>query len=989
MKQLFLFVSIVFVLTSFGVKSQCSNWLVDNFDSFEYTTPCPYLIPGSVYHLNPQNSGFGPNHSGNTHLYLNFQNGFTGVALSRPYNVCIGNSYQISFYHRDAWGGANNTTFNFYDANNVLLYSQNVPWTGTAWNYFVSPTFVAATNVITLEVVNNQTTGNNDMVIDDMTLSVCGFSETTSFMFCNQTTPVDLLSLFSSSMPTGGAWSGPSALANGDLGTFDPNTNTYGIYTYNPPNQSCIAGSEVTVTGSTPIDLGNDTTLCSGASITLNAGPGFDSYAWSNGATTQTITVSQAGTYSVEGGILMGNIIQHGDFQGGTTASSNSFTTGYVAGTGGAWGLLSAPGQYAISTSPNLVHNNFAACGDHTTGSGNMFIANGSSVAGTVVWSQTVPVSANTDYLFSFWAMNAVNDPNVSNLQLYVNGIAIGPINSTTATACNWLQISDVWNSGASTSATISIINQSTASGGNDFAIDDIVFAPLCLVTDTVVVSIETPAQTITKVNPSCSGLSDAEIHIDNALAVEYSFDNGVSWQVDSFLLNLPAGNYTVCSRSALGCSICSQVSLVNPVPVTVTASADTTICENGTALISASATGGTTYDYHWDFTADTGNQQSVSPTSATWYYVQAENQNGCFSPLDSVLVSLYAPLNGDISQGVSVCPGFDATIDVLVNGGVSPYTFTWSSGQVNTSNGADQLIVSPPATTNYTVTIADACETTPLVLNTLITVLELPVPTFQILSDNQCEPAVFELENTTDPTMSQYVTWIIDGNEFFVNQDVITTQAYMAGSYDVQMIVTSFDGCIDSATFNNALYVYPKPHAMFTYSPSPVTMFNTQVFFNNGSTGASTYEWTFEEGEPLVSTLQTPNVVFPDGEVGIYETMLIAISDFGCADTAWLDVQVYPEVILFAPNAFTPDGDEFNQGWRVYIEGVDIYDFDLEIFNRWGEIVWESHDPNQAWDGTLNGTPVPTGTYTWKIEASDLLNDGKYTFNGHVNVLR
>ena len=78
----FLLGGFISLCLSFGANAQCSNWMVENFDSFEYGTICPYLIPGTVYHLIPQNSGFGPNHSGNTHLYLNFQNGFTGVAFT-------------------------------------------------------------------------------------------------------------------------------------------------------------------------------------------------------------------------------------------------------------------------------------------------------------------------------------------------------------------------------------------------------------------------------------------------------------------------------------------------------------------------------------------------------------------------------------------------------------------------------------------------------------------------------------------------------------------------------------------------------------------------------------------------------------------------------------------------------------------------------------------------------------------------------------------
>lgn len=973
------------------VSAQCNgNWTSVDFDSFEYATNCPYLIPGSVFHLTPMNSGFGPNYSGNLHLYLNFQNGFTGVALDRPYTVCVGNTYQISFYHRDAWGGSNNTTFNIYDANNVLLSSENVPWTGTVWNQYVSPPLTATTTTLRLEIVNNQTTGNNDMVVDDMVLEVCDMSESTNYLFCNQTTSVDLFSLFSPNIVPGGTWAGPSILTNGDQGTFNPLINTFGIYTYSQSGSGCpVAPSQVIVQGMVPVDLGSDTTLCQGGNLTLDAGAGYDYYTWSTAATSQTINISTAGTYDVAVGLAGSNIVQNGDFEGGTTDIANNFTTAYGPGSGGAWGLLSAPGEYAITTSPNLVHNNFPVCSDHTTGFGNMMVANGASLANTVVWSQTVNVAANTDYAFSYWAMRVSNDPATSDLQLYINGTPIGPVNSTGA-VCTWLQVADIWNSGAATTAVLSIVNQSTSGSGNDFALDDISLAPLCISVDTIVVNVETPVQTVTTINPSCAGIQNGEIHVNNSVAVEYSLDGGAIWQADSFFLNLPTGAYNVCSRSAFGCTTCDVVNIVDPLPVVLSVSNDTTICENGLVILGASATGGTTFVYLWGHTNDTGQFQIESPLLNTTYTVIAENENGCTSAPGIINVSLFPPLSGIISPTVSVCPGEEAYLEVNASGGIgSPYTFFWSTGADAVTNGMHGITVQPNDTTEYTVTITDGCESTPLVLTTTVDVAPLPVPQYIVTNPNQCEPAVFEIINDTDPALSQFVYWLIDGEYQFVNQDTILSPVFMAGEYDIQMIVTSYEGCVDSLTFIDALTVQPKPTAAFSYSPNPVQMFNTTVLFSNSSQNAITYEWFFEEGEPSTSIATTPSVIFPDGQTGEYEVILVSTSELGCTDTATMTVIVYPEVLIYAPNAFTPDGDEFNQTWRVYMEGIDVYEFELYLYDRWGELIWESRDPNNAWDGTYLGKLVQPGTFNWLIRSKDVLNDDKHTFRGSVTVLR
>jgi gliding motility-associated-like protein len=221
------------------------------------------------------------------------------------------------------------------------------------------------------------------------------------------------------------------------------------------------------------------------------------------------------------------------------------------------------------------------------------------------------------------------------------------------------------------------------------------------------------------------------------------------------------------------------------------------------------------------------------------------------------------------------------------------------------------------------------------------------------------------------------------------VNQDTITPPEFWAGTYDIQMIITSFLGCVDSLTFTEALEVKPQPTASFQHSPNPVQMFNTNVIFTSTSTLADQYEWYFESGFPPTSTQETAITSFPDGVVGTYNVILMVESELGCRDTVDYDLVVFPEVLIYAPNSFTPDEDEFNQGWRVYMEGIDVQDFELLIFNRWGELIWQSHDIEVEWDGTYGGVKLPIGTYTWRITTKDILNDGKFTYTGHVNIIK
>lgn len=974
------------IILSYTLQAQCTPSTM-MFEDFEGAAPVNGAVTGNIYGTGIYNNA-SYTLSGTQHGWFNVINGIGNVDVYDRYvtGFCIGQPVDVSLWMRESYGSTN-VTVSVEDDFGAVLATQTMTLTGSFQQ--VNFNFPSTTSGLHLIIHCNSTGGNGiDIVVEDILITSCsGTSENVNYTDCTGQNVTDLFSLFSSAILNTGSWSGPSALNNGYLGTFDPAIHNTGVYTYD--DIANCSSSTILVAVPPSVNLGPDTTICSGTSITLDANSSFDSYNWNTGATSSSINISQAGTYNVEVGTVMQNIVSNGDFEAGTTNSINNFTTSYIPGTGGAWGLLSTGGQYAITTSPNLVHNNFVACSDITSGSGNMLVANGSWNANTTVWSQTVAVNPNTDYLFSFWATNVVNNPNTSDLQLYINGAPIGPINATT-TACNWGQIADVWNSAANTSAILSIVNQSTAASGNDFAIDEISFAPLCIQSDTIIVDVENISHVINTIDPTCDGNSDGEIHISSALGIEFSIDNGLSWQADTFFLNLPSGNYDVCTRSALGCSTCSNISIIDPAPVSILVSSDTTICENGSANLSASATGGNTFDFHWDFTPDFNSNQTVSPSLNTTYYVFAENENGCVSDLDSIIVDLFPPLDGTISSSITICPGDNGQIEANASGGIgSPYTFTWSTGFSETNNGISIINEQPTDTTNYTITISDGCESTPIILTSQINVAALPVPSLLVTNPNQCEPALFEVTYNGDPALAQSVDWIVNNEEYFFNQNSIGSGPWMAGNYPIEIIVTSPAGCIGIAYIDNALHVDPIPNANFSFSPSPPQMFNTEVLFNNGSIGATEYEWYFEEGTPSTSNQQNPITMFPDGQTGTYEVTLIAISEYGCADTMTLEVQVVPEIILYAPNAFTPDGDEFNQTWRVYIEGIDIYNYTLTVWNRWGEIVWESNDPEAEWDGVFKGLKVQPGTYIWDIKTKNILNDEKVEFRGHVNVLR
>ena len=508
---------------------------------------------------------------------------------------------------------------------------------------------------------------------------------------------------------------------------------------------------------------------------------------------------------------------------------------------------------------------------------------------------------------------------------------------------------------------------------------------------DTVSIYVKKMDITTQITSPSCFGYSDGEILLGGNQAQEYSFDNSVTWTNNPLGTGFTAGNYTVCVRDNNLCKACSTIVITDPVAIGISTSNDTLICQNGTGYLSASATGGSTYDFHWTNITSTNDSVSVNPISDSTYYVQAESENGCLSAIDSIIVAVRLPIAGIISPQDTVCPGYPATLSVTGNDGFgSPYNFIWSDGSTGTGV-SNTIFVTPSTDSVYTVTITDGCESSPLVLTTKVVLAPLPIPLIQIPDgiDKKCEIADFQVLNITDSLMSQSVIWNVSNGLSSINSDTLDVYGLSAGSYDIQLIVATPQGCIDSTTFYNFLIVHPQPISLFKFSPNPVYMFNPNVSFSNNSSGAVSYIWNIDQGTPSFSQLENPTTILPDGETGEYYVSLEVTSEFGCKDTSIQKIVVMPEVIIYAPNTFTPDNDEHNQHWGIHIEGIDVTDFNLLIFNRWGEIIWESNDPSATWDGTYNGRIISQGTYSWIVRAKDLLNDGKYEFNGFINIIR
>jgi gliding motility-associated-like protein len=268
-----------------------------------------------------------------------------------------------------------------------------------------------------------------------------------------------------------------------------------------------------------------DTTILPGETVALQA-HGLFEYTWqpAEGLTNphdsvQTVSPIVTTDYIVTGRYISGNLVPDGDFESG----NGDFVSEYLNGTPttspyySSYGILGAEGTYTINTTSANVHTNFGThpCLDHTfgNGSGHCMYVNGASEANVIVWQEELyDIVPNTDYIFITWLATLSDGPVHSNmnelahLQFSINGVTIGNIFNASSTTAQWNQFYQIWNSGNATSAVITILNQCTATSGNDFALDDISFSPMYTCVDTATVHVDYPIEALPDTVWACRG---------------------------------------------------------------------------------------------------------------------------------------------------------------------------------------------------------------------------------------------------------------------------------------------------------------------------------------------------------------------------------------------------------------------------------------------------------------------------------------------------
>lgn len=701
------------------------------------------------------------------------------------------------------------------------------------------------------------------------------------------------------------------------------------------------------------LDLGNDTVYC-GNPITFNAGSGYHSYSWNTGSTNASINATSPGIYAVTVTSIGQSAVVNGNFQAG----NSGFFCSYVYNPVSVWN----EGTYAIVNNANLVHSNFHGL-DHTNPpSGNFLVCNGSGVAGTIIWQQTVNVIPGIQYQFSTWITTLVAS-NPALIQFYINGVPFGPIFPAPATASTWIQFFTIWLSGTSTTATISIVNQNTVLSGNDFGIDDIYFAPVIPCVDSVVVNMPTLASQMTAVNVACFGEStgQANLLVNNGYQ-PYTFvwNNGTTTQS---LSGVPAGNYSVTITDAATCYIMDSVEIDEPnLPLMISYSKEDVNCAGEQdGYIDLTVSGGVApYSYNWGFST----QQDLQNLSGNVYAVNITDAAGCIRQ-ETIEINEPAALFLDLTyQHISCHGATDGLVEAIVAGGVPDYTYQWNQGQANYAitnltagfysltvfdehgcSVKDSVVLIEPAeiqlytSPDKTICLSESAEiitnaiggTLPyqffwdpggLASNSLIVSPETSTQyCVQIKDARQCQSNIRCVSIFVNPPLELEVSLsedtICKGDSIVIHSEVsggnggpyilehsghgsILSDYTFVPEFSQQILIYAYDGC-GTPTVLETKYILLQdvPFVSFRSDLLEGCQPLPVQFINNNPKPDQKYEWSFEDAIYFNNSFEE-NPLFTFLNPGVYNVSLKVTNQLGCSSTLTHPgmIEVFPKPI-------------------------------------------------------------------------------------------
>ncbi|MCB9169815.1 MAG: gliding motility-associated C-terminal domain-containing protein [Flavobacteriales bacterium] len=250
------------------------------------------------------------------------------------------------------------------------------------------------------------------------------------------------------------------------------------------------------------------------------------------------------------------------------------------------------------------------------------------------------------------------------------------------------------------------------------------------------------------------------------------------------------------------------------------------------------------------------------------------------------------------------------------------------------------------------------------------------------------CAPLTVHFTPGTTPGVAQLV-WDLGDGSMSSSLAPFDHSYSHPGSFPVQVVVTDQNGCTTNVTLMGTIMAQAGPSVAVHAEPLVVSTSSPTVHLVGLAPPGDSLLWT-SDGLAIGSDVVW-SYTFDPATAGYHTICLTATDDASCSNETCVEVLVDEEMTVYVPEAFTPNGDGVNEAFRPSLLGVDENDYELLIFDRWGEMVFSTHDPNESWNGGLHndGRPLPDGVYVWRIRARDKFSATRKAFIGHVTLLK
>lgn len=434
----------------------------------------------------------------------------------------------------------------------------------------------------------------------------------------------------------------------------------------------------------------------------------------------------------------------------------------------------------------------------------------------------------------------------------------------------------------------------------------------------------------------------------------------------------LGAGVYTCTISDFNNCTHTEEVTIAEPAALSFTDSVADVKCygdSNGYAQVNV--TGGTApYTFTWSPSG--GNGFSASNMTAGTYTCEVKDYNACIA-YDTLNISQPEQLTVHATKVNLVCQGQVNTgsATAVGTGGVGPYSYLWTPGNTtdtminNLGLGQDTCIV----------TDANGCT-----YRAIFNIVDTSLPFHYSILDSATDCRSSWLNAVADSGSSEAVayTWLIDTSVATTNPLVHTFA--QDGPHSMSLVVVDAVGCHDTLSHN--VNINKPMVADFSYEPDPPMPNAPLQFHNLSSPYASLFRWDFGDGTESIQ--ENPDKLYSDS--GTFHVCLVASNEHNCTDTACKDIKVDIDKVAGVPSAFSPNGDGEND--VLYVRGFRIKTLHLRVYNRWGNVIFETDTKDKGWDGTYKGQPQPAEVYAYTLDVTYLDGSTKQV-NGSITLLR